>query len=215
MLEKKCLPNMSLQLINIEQNEYFIFNREKFSNIIGCFTLGIASCSCLIISINKDDLFLFTHIDESSQIEDIIINHFIPNVPIETLKTITFFYTKGINSLKNLEKEKKINNIKLIIENKFSVKINTKIKEHGSDVSCAKFVSYFGNSDSFIEFLKNFKIKSMMNILKRATILKNFIESNKKEFIDSIDLEIKLILYCDLKSIDALCHKYGIIFEYN
>lgn len=106
MLEKKCLPNMSLELINIKQNEYFIFNREKFSNIIGCFTLGIASCSCLIISINKDDLFLFTHIDESSQIEDIIINHFIPNVPIETLKTITFFYTKGINSLKNLEKKK-------------------------------------------------------------------------------------------------------------
>ena len=97
---------MSPQLINIRQNEYFIFKKERNNNIIGCFTHGIVTCSCLIISINQDDLFLFSHIDESSQIKKIILLNFIPEVPIETLKKVTFFYTKGINSLKNPEKEK-------------------------------------------------------------------------------------------------------------
>ena len=42
-----------------------------------------------------------------------------------------------------------------------------KIKEHDSEVSCAKFVSYLGNSGNYVEFLKNIKINSMMSILAK------------------------------------------------
>ena len=46
-----------------------------------------------------------------------------------------------------------MNDIKVLIGDRFNVKINIKIKEHDSIVSCTKFVSYFDNSDKYIKFL--------------------------------------------------------------
>lgn len=61
-MEEKEIDEFPLHkniILNLNMNEFFLFEKEKHKNILGLFTDGIASCSALIISINDEDYVFF------------------------------------------------------------------------------------------------------------------------------------------------------------
>lgn len=84
ILEQKIeLNNYDNRMIlkNVKMDEYFIFNRKIHDDkVIGYYTDGIVTCSGLTISINEDEIILFTHINEESEITKIVKEKFIPKI---------------------------------------------------------------------------------------------------------------------------------------
>ena len=84
ILEQKIeLNNYDNRMIlkNVKMDEYFIFNRKIHDDkVIGYYTDGIVTCSGLTISINEDEIILFTHINEESEITKIAKEKFIPKI---------------------------------------------------------------------------------------------------------------------------------------
>lgn len=89
-------------VIMLNWDEYIILNMKKCnSNIIGLFTDGIFTCSSIFISINNEEIVFFCHINESTDIINIldkIIEKEICNINIKTLE---LFYTNGIRMCAN------------------------------------------------------------------------------------------------------------------
>ena len=111
MIEKKLSEIGSSKniILNLMMDEYFIFEKiPKNNRIVGLYTPGVATCSVIIISINNDEKIFFSHIQEKSNIYDIIVHNFMPKLKNIKINKIEVIYSKGFCSLKNPEKENKI-----------------------------------------------------------------------------------------------------------
>ena len=113
MIEKKIEQNISQKyILNLNYNEYCIYDSRIDSNkIIGFYTTGIVTCSCFIISINKDEIIFFSHISEYSDIINTINEKLIPLLQKTKIYDISLIYTDGIKSLTNIKKIKTIEEI--------------------------------------------------------------------------------------------------------
>ena len=61
-------------ILSIGQNQYILISKKenKNDNIIGLFTDGVISCCSIYISFNNEDFIFFTHIDEKSNIIEVV-----------------------------------------------------------------------------------------------------------------------------------------------
>ena len=91
-------------LINVKMDEYFIFNRKIHGNkVIGFYTDGImVICSSLTICINEDEIILFTHINEESEITKIAKEKFIPEIFLLHIQIEQAFF-KRKKKVKNID----------------------------------------------------------------------------------------------------------------
>ena len=141
MKEKKFEKTIEQKyIISLKLDEYCIYDSKIDGNkIIGFYTEGIVTCSCLIISINKDEIIFFTHISEYSDIIHTINEKFIPLLRKTKIYDIKLIYTDGTSSLKNI---KKINKIEEITNNIDEIFSSTKyVIKHDSVISCLKLIN--------------------------------------------------------------------------
>ena len=182
MIEKNIsnLWNNGNLLININQNEYVLFNKEKSNNkIIGFYTDSIATCSGLLISINDDYLILFTHIDEETDILKLVQERLLPEIKKIKINNICIAFTKGINGLKN---EKKENNIRKIIEIIDKIFVSKKIEyNHQITTSFLKLINYSSNENLiFMNIIKNQKSRFELYSQKYKEQTQNLISLFKR-----------------------------------
>lgn len=178
MIEKKLSEIGSSKniILNLMMDEYFIFEKiPKNNRIVGLYTPGVATCSVIIISINNDEKIFFSHIQEKSNIYDIIVHNFMPKLKNIKINKIEVIYSKGFGSLKNPEKENKIEEILNLFDNFF--KIDKIIKEHDSILSCLKIINIKENQILF-ENIINFQ----SNLMKKST---KFIKNISDNFLNS------------------------------
>ena len=197
-------------IINIEQNEFLIY--EKFKNdqskIIGFFTDGLSTCSSIVISINNDELLFFAHIDETSDLINIVSQKFIPKICKMKIEKISLIYSKGISSIPNIKKIEKINELIKIIDNIFlSHKI---IKEHDGAISCLKLLN---NSTNEILMKKLIERKITIYNIYSKKYKSSTVYSNK--IIDIIKNDFSkgenIIFYFDGSELSNLSKKFEFV----
>jgi hypothetical protein len=180
-------PNMELvkekKVLIFGINKAHLLNTEKFKNVIGIFSEGIATCSSLIISFDNDKFLLFSHFNEDFDIffeVKNIINKEIGKIG-EKFSEIYIFYSKGFGPLNN----KSINHEEIIDKfnnffNESYFNINKKnihlyVKEHNNPISLLKIFSK--NKEDFLNIinltfqnLKKKKLKKIIMDIKKRMI---------------------------------------------
>ena len=178
-MKEKALNNFTKEknlVINISQNEYVFLDNKIYNNsILGFFTDSIVTCSLLLISINDDDFIFFSHIDECSNIAEIIKIKIIPILSKIKINNLCVIYTEGIGSIKNIKKNFLIKEVIDIIDEIFISE--KKVYRHSDSTSCLKFIK---NSSNQIATLMNKIICYEISIMNETS--KKFkinIENNK------------------------------------
>ena len=180
MIEKvvKNLDDNKNIIVNIQQNEYALYNKyESHKSIIGYFTDSIATCSLFLISINFDEYLFFSHIDEDSNIIEIIEQKIIPILSNVILNNILIIYSRGIGPISNIKKDYHINEAIDKIDTIF--KSEKKIYEHKNIISCLKLIRSSQNDN-----------KTLMNkIIKfQSSLFKNINAKLNKSPVTNVDL---------------------------
>ena len=91
----------------INQNQFMIYKKERDRNIQAFATLGVQTCSCVILGINKQREILMafmTHIDEDTDLYK-MVEQFIKEIKKEDLNEIDIIYTCGDKSCKNPKRD--------------------------------------------------------------------------------------------------------------
>ena len=193
-------------IIEITQNSYIFFKPEENKNIIGLFTDSLVTCSSLIISFNKDQYIFFSHIDEDSQILE-VIKEISKNNLFHNIKVINIKYSKGNNSLKNdkINYDYFFKNIIDILKEgipKKDLLINQSIQEHSNITSCLKFFNYSCFQRIINCQLRKFKINK--NSIKNNEDIKDFYEEAKEIFLKNIDYNNYIIYYYNQKKLEKI-----------
>ena len=197
-------------ILKLSTNEFCIYNREKHKNkIIGFYTDGIANCSAVIISINNDDFLFFSHINEESNIIEVVKNKIINKINLKN-NSVTIIYSIGIGSIKNMKKE---DNIKKMIE-LFDTKFNLKViqKNHDLSISCLKIIKTLNNDNNLLfKKLINFKESSLEKNLNSKKKFSDFIKKTIDLFKESIFREYNLVFYFDCSQMESLAKHFNFI----
>ena len=108
--------NMTEKIIlNLKINEFCFSEKNKYENIKGFITHGVATCSFIIISINNDEFVFFAHIHENSDLISEIKKTIVPVLKSNKIENVHLIYSKGQKSLVNKNKDMKIEEMKNII----------------------------------------------------------------------------------------------------
>jgi hypothetical protein len=59
--ETNAYPLHKNIILNLNMDEFFLFDKKEHENILGLYTDGIATCSALVISINDDDYVFLSY----------------------------------------------------------------------------------------------------------------------------------------------------------
>ena len=210
MIEKKIEQNFSQKyILNLNYNEYCIYDSRIDSNkIIGFYTTGIVTCSCFIISINKDEIIFFSHISEYSDIINTINEKLIPLLQKIKIYDINLIYTNGIKSLKNINKIKAIEEIAKNIDEIFYSSRHVIL--HDSLISCLKLISKNGGSIYYQKF-KDYKIKRCDDKLKKLKKAQDYILLAKSSFEQNLIMEKNIICYLEINELKNVGEEYEII----
>ena len=183
-------------ILRLKTNEFCIYNREKHKNkIIGFYTDGIVTCSAIVISINNDNFVFFAHINEQSNIIEVVTNKIINKINI-TNNNAAIIYSIGTGSIKNKEKENNINKMLELFGTKFNLKIIE--KNHDLSISCLKLIKTLNDDNNLLfERLIMFKESSLKKHLDTKKKIYDFIKKTIDLFHKSIYKEYNLIFYFD------------------
>ena len=183
-------------ILNLNMDEFFLFDKKKHENILGLYTDGIATCSALVISINDDDYVFFCHMNEDSDIIYEIENKIIPIIESNKINNIKIIYSKGINCFSNNLKEIKILNLIDILNKKYTSK--PIYYEHSISCSCLKLIKSSNNKNEII--FKTLIDKQYKIFDSRKKSNPKLLEKIKKEVIDfekSILAKENIVFYFD------------------
>lgn len=197
-------------ILNLNMDEFFLFDKKKHENILGLYTDCIATCSALVISINDDDYIIFCHMNEDPDIIYEIENKIIPIIESNKINNIKIIYSKGINCFSNNLKEIKILNLIDIINKKYTSK--PIYYEHSISCSCLKLIKSSNNKNEII--FKTLIDKQYKIFDSRKKSNPKLLEKIKKEVIDfekSILAKENIVFYFDSEVILNMAKLNGLI----
>lgn len=197
-------------ILQLDTDEFCIYNREKHNNkIIGLYTDGIATCSAIVISINNDDILFFGHINEKSNIIEVVTNKLLNEIKTKN-NFATIIYSIGKGSLKNPEKEDNIKKMIELLETKFNLEIIE--KDHDSSISCLKLIKTSKNENKLLlNNLFEYQKSSLQETLKTKEKFSFFIKKSMDLLTKSIFIEYNLIFYFDSNLMDELAKKFNFV----
>jgi hypothetical protein len=212
----KYLDNKKV-IIKIDQNQFIFFKKEEIKkNIIGFYTDGVISCSVICILFNDESCIFFSHIDEKSNIFEVIEN--IANrLNKAIIKKVDIIYSKGprLNNNKNnvinqLDYDKVIGDIINILKKYFNknneLVITKTTKDHVDSISCLKIVKPEIGERHYLNELKDLTINKIKNCItaKTGKNLKDLILKKIDDFENVIDYKFNIIYYYDIISLKNL-----------
>ena len=230
ILKEKIINNSDITkraIININTNEYFFYNRENDNkNIIGFFTDGIVTCSCLIISINDDDFLFFSHIHEDSRIIPVIEERIIPTLKKIKIKNIIIMYSLSVGSIENKKKEILIDAVVGKISN--ILKPEIVVMKHTYLTGCLKLIKDLHNEDNknnHNEDNKNNENYALLNKMiefqkslfekkpKKKNVVPGFFINSNKMFKEGIFIGYNLVFIFDTNIMNLFSEKFDFLFK--
>ena len=179
-------PKYDYNIKFVNQNEYIILKKDNKTKNIGLYTEGLASCSCVILSIINDEVIFMSHIDETTDFKGMLYKYVSELQKEKNIIDIKFLYTLGTGPNYNeINFEKRFKNIINEIEsnNQFIKKIEI-LKPIPNDFVANIFK--FNNKDLF----KKIKNKIINNYQKcitnaKSNLSKSIYEKELKAFTEN------------------------------
>jgi len=157
-------------IVEIYPNEYIIYIKKRDGdNILGFFTDWIVTCSSITISMNKDNICFFAHINEDNNLINVINYMLDKEIVNEKIDEVDIFYTNGIYGCKNekINYTDLIEKIILIFIKKFNIskdKISTKMKTHKISTSVLKLIKLDNGKINYLNNMKDYTKKKWESI---------------------------------------------------
>ena len=214
-------------ILSIDQNQYILISKKenKNDNIIGLFTDGVISCCSIYISFNNEDFIFFTHIDEQSNIIE-VVEKCANKIKNEKIEKIDVIYSKGpklagklVNNY-SMDYDKTIEDIIIILKNTFNnnkLEINKKVRIHQQSISFLIFFSPKIGEINYLDRLKEIAIEKLKRrkLLHNKMVFNNIILKQINELESYFDKDNNITYYYDSNMILGIKSQLGIYFDNN